>query len=298
MRAVWSFWSAPYVAHYRHAWVRPIDHLLSWVVSVQTARSHYDETALVTDTAGRQLLVEQLGLSFSDVSTDLDDLRDADPDWWMLGKLVGYSRQNKPFVHIDSDVFLWKALPAHVAAAPVFAQNPEQHVSGGDYRPADITLAMQSARGQLPPEWEWACSRGPVLQAENCGILGGQNATFLQHYAQSAIDLLLRPGNRPAWQRLPDKQQYNFVVEQFFLSACIGYHSDRLGSPYHGVRAGHVFASWTEAFDPNLAARLGYTHLMAAKRHPATSRRLEARVRRDWPDFHRRCERWQDALPN
>ena len=138
MRAVWSFWSAPYVTHYRHAWVRPLDHLLSWVVSVQAARFHYADAVLVTDTPGRQFLVEQLELPFTEVSTELDDLRGEDPDWWMLGKLVAYSQQTVPFVHIDSDVFLWNALPAHVAMAPVFAQNPEQHLAGRDYRPADI----------------------------------------------------------------------------------------------------------------------------------------------------------------
>jgi hypothetical protein len=297
MQAVWSFWSAPYVAHYRHAWLRQIDHLLSWVVSVQSARCHYSDAVLVTDTPGRRFLVEKLGLPFTAVSTELDTLRDEDSDWWMLGKLVAYSQQTAPFVHIDSDVFLWRALPTHVATAPVFAQNPEQHLRSRDYRPADIELALRAANGHLPPEWEWGSSRGPVLQAENCGVLGGQDAGFLRHYAQSAIDLLLCPGNRAGWRRLSDKQQYNYVVEQFFLSACIGYHGGRPDSPYRGVRVAHVFSSWSEAFDPNHAARAGYTHLMTAKRHLATGRRLEARVRRDWPDFYRRCERWQDTCP-
>lgn len=298
MRAVWSFWSAPYVAHYRDAWVRPIDHLLSWVVSVQAARQHHAETVLVTDTPGRRWLVEQLGLPFDSVCTDLDALHDADPDWWMLGKLVAYSRQTAPFVHLDSDVYLWAALPARVAAAPVFTQNPEQHLAGRDYRPADVEQAMAATGGRLPPEWHWGSSRGPVLSAENCGLLGGQDADFLRHYAQAAIDLLLHPENRAGWQRLPEKRHHNFVVEQFFLAACIGYHRARPDSPWRGVRAEHLFPSWAEAFDPNHAARAGYTHLMAAKRHRAAGRKLEARVRRDWPDFFRRCERWHDTLPN
>lgn len=296
MRAVWSFWSIPYVAHYRDAWVRPIDHLLSWVVSVQTARQHYSDAVLITDTPGQTLLVEKLGLPFTSTSTVLDNLRGEDPVWWMLGKLVSYSLQAEPFVHIDSDVFLWNPLPTHVATAPVFTQNPEHHLAGRDYRPGDIAQAMDATAGRLPDEWEWGSSRGPVLQAENCGVLGGQAADFLRYYALSAIDVLLRPSNRAGWRRLSEKQQYNFVIEQFLLSACIGYHGDRPDSRYHGVKVEHVFPSWTEAFDPNYSARIGYTHLMGAKRHPAIGQRLETRVRRDWPDFHRRCERWQNAL--
>jgi len=297
VRAVWSFWSAPYAAHYRHAWHRPIDHLLSWVVSVQTARRHHSEAVLVTDTPGRQLLAERLGLPFTAVSTELDQLRDEDPAWWMLGKLVAYSRQTAPFVHIDSDVFLWNPLPARLIAAPLFAQNPEQHLASRDYRPGDIILAMAETGGSLPPEWEWGSSRGPVLDAVNCGILGGQDAAFVRHYAAAAVGIVLGQGNRAGWRRLPDRQQYNFVIEQFFLSACLGYHRGRPNSPYAGVRAEHLFQSWNEAFDPNHAARVGYTHLMGAKRHPAASRRLEQRVRRDWPDLYRRCERLQHAQP-
>src|SRR4051794_35780571 len=74
MRAVWSFWSAPYVSFYRRSWARPIDHLLSWVVSVQSVMRHHRDAVLVTDTPGRVLLVERLGLPFTEVSTELDRL--------------------------------------------------------------------------------------------------------------------------------------------------------------------------------------------------------------------------------
>ena len=106
MRAVWSFWSSPFQCYYQGSWSSPLHHMLSWIVSVHAARKHYSETVLITDRAGKRLLVEQLGLPFSEISVELERLREHDRGWWVLGKIVAYSIQTDPFVHIDSDVYL------------------------------------------------------------------------------------------------------------------------------------------------------------------------------------------------
>jgi hypothetical protein len=296
MRAVWSFWSAPYTAFYRHSWAHPIDHLLSWVISVQSATRHYPDAMLVTDSPGRRLLVDRLGLPFTAISTDLDRLDGRDPCWWMLGKLVAYGQQTEPFVHIDSDVFLWNRLPAHLTSAPVLTQNPEYHQKS-QYGIDELDEALRAGDGRLPPEWEWACSLDPIVPVENCGILGGQDVRFLRHYARTALALIEHEANQAALRNLSVGFWHNCAVEQFFLAACIGFHAARPDSPYRGVRVAHLFPSWAEASDGNYAARVGYTHLMGGKRLPAAGQRLAERVRRDWPDFYRRCERWADALP-
>jgi hypothetical protein len=79
MRAVWSFWSKPFAAHMARAWHEPKYYLLAWGLSLRLAREYYPETLLVTDTAGKGLLVDRLGLEFAEVSTELDRLRDVDP---------------------------------------------------------------------------------------------------------------------------------------------------------------------------------------------------------------------------
>src|SRR5690349_4701476 len=111
MRAVWSFWTKPFRAYHRHLWTSPLHHLLAWVLSVETARAHYPRTALFTDEEGARLLIDGLKLEFTTVSTELARLQGESPDWWTLGKLWTYRAQSEPFIHIDSDVFLWKRLP-------------------------------------------------------------------------------------------------------------------------------------------------------------------------------------------
>ncbi len=295
MRAVWSFWSRPFEAHKSFIWHKPVHHLLAWGLSLRAASRHYPETVLVTDHAGKKLLVDKLGLSFTHVSTELERLREADTDWWALGKLVAYNIQDQPFVHLDTDVFLWKPLPASLVQAPVFAQHPEYpdfHWVNDGGGPRDIEHGFAAEGIELPAEWQWTRSRDEsYFPEENCGIFGGTNVGFIHYYSDLALDLVLNPKNRPAWARLGDKKGYNMIVEQFLLAACVAYHRFNPASPFRGVKIKHLFPGVGEAFDQQHATRLGYTHLMGgAKSNPIVAERIEQRTRREDPAFFRQCE--------
>jgi hypothetical protein len=294
VRAVWSFWSRPFELYYRHNWGNALNHNLAWVISVNAALAHYPHTMLVTDSAGKRLLVDRLGLPFAEVSTELDRLAGHDPVWWVIGKLVAYSLQTEPFVHIDSDAFLWQRLPEELEATPVLAQHPEHYGAEADiYRPYEIEQAFAASGGIVPVELSWARLRGGNLRADNCGIMGGQHVTFLRHFAETALALIERPENAAGWRNIPEKWRHNYLVEQYLLAVCLDYHRGNADSPLSDVHIRYLFDSWERALNPNEAARVGYTHLMAgAKRADEVVRRMSLRVRRDWPEFYRRCERW------
>ena len=299
MRAVWSFWSKPFQARKSTEWYSELHHLLAWGLSLRTARRHYPETMLITDQPGKRLLVEQLGLPFVHVSTELDRLANVDPGWWALGKVLAYSVQDQPFIHIDTDAFLWKPLPRHLTESPVFALFPVFHANDSNLAPLEIERAFAEHGGRLPVEWEWARSRGNAFfREEACGILGGCHVAFLRYYADTALGLVLNSENAAAWSRLPHKTSLNTIVEQFLLGACIDYHRCHPSSPYRGLSVSHLFSSLGEAYDPNRAARLGHTHLLGiTKSHPGVARRLEERVRRDDPTYFRRCEKVVSLSP-
>jgi hypothetical protein len=67
MRAVWSFWSAPYLGYYHRLWFSERHHLLSWILSVRSAGRYYPDTWLFTDSDGARMLVDGLGLQFRHV---------------------------------------------------------------------------------------------------------------------------------------------------------------------------------------------------------------------------------------
>jgi hypothetical protein len=294
VRAVWSFWSVPFLAFKRKVWQTPLHHLLAWGLSLRTASLHYPDTVLITDRFGKKLLIDELGLQFMHVSTEVERLNKIDAGWWALGKLLAYNLQDKPFVHMDTDVFLWKPLPRHLTSAPVFAQCPEDfHRVDEHCGPLSIERAFARYSLPLPIEWTWSRSRGGrTFRQESCGIVGGTAIEFLRHYSRVALDLVLKPENAPAWDLFPQKEWLNMIVEQFLLGACIDFHRSSATSPYDDVEIRYLFPSFADAFKPNLTARAGYTHLMGvAKTHPVVGKRIGERMRREDPAFFRRCER-------
>ena len=292
MRAVWSFWSKPFRGEKGRSWQSPLHHLLAWGLSLRLARKHFPETMLVTDTPGRALLVDALGLSFTEVSTELDGFRHCDPGWWSLSKLVAYRAQTKPFIHLDTDVFLWKPLPAAMLAAPVFAQCPEDHPPLDTWwGPDPIERAFAELQLELPAEWEWTRSRAPHLFREaNCGIMGANRVDFIKYFASLSLDLMTAPNYAPVWARFNDLSGYMMILEQFLLNACFEFHRSHPQSPFRGMYMRYLFPSFGQAYNHEAAARAGFTHLLGdAKRDPIVARRLEQRTEQEDPSFYRHC---------
>ena len=287
MRAVWSFWTKPFKAHRHATWLHPRHHLLSWILSFETIRKYYPSTTLFTDDEGARLLVDQLELAFDTVSTDLNALANHDPGWWTLGKVYTYRAQREPFIHFDSDMYLWKPLCDELLSSPVLAQNPEPEVF---YRPELLESGLSEGETiWLPAEWVWYRAAGPRKGGDCCGIFGGHRVDFISHFAGQAIKLIEHPDNRAGWARL-DKIGQTTLVEQYLLAACIEYHRVQTSSPFHGIQIGYVFNSMREAFDPDRAAQIGFTHLLAeSKRDAKIAERIEQRVKRDYPDQYQRC---------
>jgi hypothetical protein len=290
---VWSFWSKPYRARQGSVWRSDYHARLAWGLSVELARRHYPDTALVTDDAGARLLVDQLRLPFTRVALELNELCDHDPDWWALGKLYAYRLQLEPFVHLDSDVFLWKRLPPTLEASPVFAQSPERFDPDRDesrypLRPVERTFAAH-APGRLPGAWRWYSGQPGRRVAANCGILGGQRTDVIRAYANLGIDTVNE--NRAAWSLWGDKGFCNVLVEQFLLNAVVEHR--RATSPEPSDRdlfVNYLFPTDEAPYDPQRAEAAGYTHLIGgAKRNPELMADLEARMWADYPALAERC---------
>lgn len=259
---------------------------------MESARRLYDHLELSTDDAGARALVDGLGLRFDKVSTHLNQLDDRDPGWWALGKLYTYRAQTEAFIHIDSDVYLWKPLPQRITTAGVVAQNPERFAFGGGwYQPEVWQTAVTKFNGWLPPEWLWYTSiRGN--EGACCGIFGGRNIEFIRHYAETAIMMIEDPRNRAACASI-EKDGNNILFEQYHLCACVHFHSIPSLACFQEVKLEYLFRSENAAFDPDEARRVGYTHLIAgAKRNTELMGRLEKRVQRDYPEQYERALQW------
>ena len=295
MNVVWSFWPKPYKTQGGAAWASEKHHFLAWILTLETARRHYPRTCLYTDDAGARLLIDGLGLEFSEVSTALNALAESDPDWWVLGKIYTYGLQTEPFIHLDTDVFLWNPMPERLASAPVISQNPEYF--GHDafsYRPEAMEQALRATgAGWLPEEWYWYRSAGRAQRGDCCGVFGGNCVEFIRYYADVSRRVMEHPANQTAWSRLADKRDHVLLVEQYLLAACVEYQKSFPTAPYLGVEMRYFFNSMEKAFDRQAAAQLGFTHLLGgAKKNEDTLARLERRVQHDYPEQYKRCLAW------
>jgi hypothetical protein len=282
MRAVWSLWTKPMLARPSTIWLHERSHWLSWVLSVETARRHYPEVALVTDREGARVLVEEIGLRFTEVSTELDALDGVETRWWAIGKLFAHRAQRAPYVHVDADAYLWNRLPAIVEHAPVLAQSPEP-VIGPFYDPWRLHDQLERMAGGAPEAWTWYLRHGRQIAA-CCGIVGGQDVGLLRSYAELAIDVALSPRYRAVWKS-HGTETHMVTIEQYLLPACVAHRRAKRGGG-RDVYLQYLFPS--ASFDR--AKEVGYTHVIGyAKWNPKANARVEEVVRRDYPALYRRC---------
>jgi len=288
MKAVWSFWSKPYRAGNSMGWKDRFHHLLSWTLSVEVAQRHFSDTLLFTDDFGAKLLAEELTLSFANVSTSLSCLDNYDPNWWAVGKVLTYAQQKDPFVHIDSDVYLWKGLPQSLTNGQVIAQNPEYFDIGYSWYYPQKFEAMLHLGGFVPEAAQWYYRTGRNQKAFCCGIFGGSQMDFIRHYADTALQTLLHPRNAGIWTLLGAD---NILIEQYLLSACVEYHNANCAVDER-ISVSCLFGSSEEAFGVEASRQKMYTHLIGgAKRNTAILGQLRRRVQNEFPQHYDLCRR-------
>ncbi len=286
--AVWSFWTPPYGRDSR--WRSDLDHLLSWSLSFATASRFFETRTLVTDSPGARLLVDELQLPFDEVSTSLDVLDDRLSGWWILGKLSSYAQQEQPFIHFDSDVYLWQSLPEKLLTANILGQNPERVPpdESSYYKPKTVATVIGRHKGFLPAGMADYVHNGGEYAA-NMGIFGGSAWEAIREYAHNALEMIIAPANRKPWEILGEPFIHSILVEQYYLAAYCATldRAGRFGKP----SIDYLFSSEEAAFREPVAAGTGYTHLMGAKRNPRVMQFIAARLRRDFAHLYEACVR-------
>jgi uncharacterized protein YqgQ len=253
MKLVYSLWSVPQQFSLDHRIILSLSHLL--------AKRQYKRIELVTDQMGAELC-SRMGLEFETVRLDLDRL-DINPAAWAAGKMVAYAIQQEPFVHIDHDVFLFKALPDWAVRAPVLAQHDEEffRYSGSLSR----TRPDHIPRITMPPE-QW--------HAYNTGVFGGTDLEFIRDYASTGLDLIRQCPDFDGWAMA--------VYEQAWLSR---HAYDK------GVRVELLLKS--RDTEPEMlneeATKLGYCHLMQQKQQHTCMARVRRRLQQEDPGLYERA---------
>ncbi len=109
MNALFSYYSKPALYEGKIV-VNNAGFVYSWGLSVNLAKKHFDKLILVTDTKGKELLIDKLNLPFDEVDTSFDLLNEVDFKLFSYPKIIAMDKQTEPFVYIDYDVFLFNSI--------------------------------------------------------------------------------------------------------------------------------------------------------------------------------------------
>jgi hypothetical protein len=211
LKIIQTFWSGGNSMFANsYGWLNVEAHLLSWVLSSNQLRKYYDNVELITDKQGYSLLIEELGLPYTNVHVILDDLN-YPSTLWALAKIKSYSIQDKPFLHVDGDVFIWDRFSENLLRSKLIAQNLEY-----------ATIYTRNMWDEINPQLQFkpTCLEKFCEEAKfhscNMGIFGGSDLCFIKKYcslAQQFVDM-----NREAWKNI-NLFNFNIFFEQalFFM---------------------------------------------------------------------------------
>jgi hypothetical protein len=286
MKLVQTFWidSGKNPLESPFGWCSAKYHLISWALSSLQLTKFYTEVELITDSRGKELLIDKLKLPYKNVRVELDDLEfDCSPQLWVMKKIYSYTLHDEPFLNVDGDVFIFKPFPTAVLSGNLIAQNIEQDF---DYYKELVNLVNDSFDFVPFPIKRQLESLIPI-QASNAGILGGNDFRFFSAYYRFVLDFVKE--NKDKINQLTPSQMVNFnaVVEQYIFH-CLS--SDR------NVEVNYLLdtvydPSFFEAFANfhYLPNDISFMHALGDyKKNGWVCDQLEHRLRMDYPEDYDR----------
>ena len=215
MNIVQTFWSGgkdPMSDGF--GWLEPQYNLMSWALSCLSLKQNYDTVVLYTDSVGYKLFHGNLQLPYKKIIVQYENLN-CHKELWAYPKLLTYSIQDKPFIHVDGDVYLPDRLPSEIESGALIAQNAE---TGTQYYKRMMDRIMESPISI--PNLLLKELNKESISSYNAGVIGGNDLAFIKEYCQTAFAFI-------ADNRLTDVDNklvnvnYNILFEQILFHCLV-----------------------------------------------------------------------------
>lgn len=217
-RAVFSYFNANHSFNNACGFRRFSDFLYTTNLALFMARRHFKEVVLISDDWGVDIF-KQIKAPVTEYSNSFNDLKNVSQYFWAYGKLIAYTEQKKPFVHIDNDVFLWKPLPERMLKADLCFQSHEPFDKPGYGWYDLLKIPWRSA----PIKPQQIVDNEVTDFAYNCGVCGGNNLPFFKEWRKCSEEYIFAPENQKIF--FEDFQELlihqNLFHEQYFAASLI-----------------------------------------------------------------------------
>ena len=185
MKIVQTFWHGNNsLLDNSFGWMNPQYHLMSWALSCLSLKDNYQNIVLYTDSHGYEIFAEQLKLPYTDIIIQYDNLTCPEPHW-AYPKLLTYSLQKEPFIHVDGDVYLPNKLDNTIEMSELIAQNKE---IVSRYYKSMMNHILQ--KDLLMPSFLKKELEKDSIMSYNAGIIGGNDLEFIAEYCRTAFNFI------------------------------------------------------------------------------------------------------------
>jgi len=282
MRIIQSLWSGKQTDLLKHnaGWASPEYHLMSWALSCLQLTQFYDNVTLYTDSASAGMLIDKLKLPYAEVVCNLDKLNKYDPGLWALAKIDTYQQQEKPFLHVDGDVFIWKAFDQNLLSGDLIAQNKE---AATDYY-EKIMLALETSLSYFPQEIIDDRNSNKLIYAFNAGILGGNDIPFFKEYTSKAFEFVERNAETLGKINLAN---FNIFFEQYLFYCLAKIKKNKVSLLDNNLHDDNGYRGFGDFHE--VPHNRQYLHLLGTyKRNRRVCNQMAFTLRKYYPDYYYR----------
>jgi hypothetical protein len=173
---------------------------------------------------------------------------------WSIGKLFAMLQINEPFIHIDSDIFLFKKFNEDFLKKNIIFYHNEFHMDKETKKYQDFfEIRPQNTKS-------FRC------RSYNCALFGGQNFKLIHNICNEIIDFII-DNKQKIEQNLNKKESLNFesfwpavLIEQVWIFQLLKYYKEEFTPYLH--RTENLYIIGKEAYVKNIC------HLQGAKYNP------------------------------
>ena len=279
-KAIQSLWfqNSDMKTDYSCGWLSTKYNLFSLTLSCIQLAKLFDKVELFTDDIGTELIVEKLQLPYTSVRDDLNIIKESKYPW-VMNKIYTYSLQSEPFLHIDTDAYLFEHPINIKLTEPLIAQNFEFN------HPCYINALKEVENFEYLPHYIQPINKDDI-SAVNAGIIGGTNFLFYKVFYNEIINFINI--NEKHWiNKIP--KNFNVFLEQYLFKKI----ADRDNIPISYLikdQIGYPFNYKLDRFI-DLPNNCSYIHVMNYKNNLTICEQMAQRLWIESPHMYERVEK-------
>lgn len=248
------------------------DTLIMTSLSLLYASQHYDVTFYTTDKMKKILNFLPVNIKVFDKKFNYPE------DTWVESKFYAMSKQTKPFIHIDTDVFLYKEIFNKYKNSPVIIERPEMGEDFLPHYPPQLNFWNDYV---LKDHQKWDKN---LNYSFNCGTLGFNDMNLKDDFIKSYYNLKEEFNKNKKAYRIYKKRGSEpcIVLEQYNLASLCKKSN---------IKVDFILPYSNRKTQSEAAKQIGYTHLSGnVKYNKDIIKRIHQRFKINFPSQYKKLQ--------